>query len=580
MSTSIPATPSQATRLLQAGVLLLEAEAWDLALAALDRATSPDAPLPHLEYARATALARLGRPAEAADALLKEIRAGQAHADSFRFFLAMAAAIPVFAQLPPEALTRRVLAALDSAVGESGAMDPVHLARLSELVVFLLNDQGRLANAFAALADDEARASLLLIVDTHARHPEQSCAFSLTMAPGQEHEAARSLAAFLDVLGLASRPTMTGLRSLPVAPGPVPGSFVDALAREIAHDQTVWLEDNFDELHLGAYVADRHREDLVGPRPTDQHALPIDLALRYDDLEDFYARLADEPSRQWLVKLFAYRALGFRRVRLPRNTPAYAQGIALASSWAQPGTALPIRFEGLSLPLMDLAPAGIPMRLHASGAGLACVVVQRQYEYNQDGVHVAAAEGDVVIDAGACWGDTTLYFADRVGSRGRVLAAEFIPSNLEILRKNVALNRPATDMIDIIEHPLWRTSGKRLWYVDWGPGSRVADDPARFRADGECTTLSIDDLVRERGVAKVDFIKMDIEGAECDALAGAREVLQRYRPKLAISLYHRPSDFVTIPRYLDSLGMNYRFYLDHHTLYLNESVLFAVPEGR
>ena len=83
-----------------------------------------------------------------------------------------------------------------------------------------------------------------------------------------------------------------------------------------------------------------------------------------------------------------------------------------------------------------------------------------------------------------------------------------------------------------------------------------------------------------RRVSKVDFIKMDIEGAEYDALAGAQDVLQRFRPRLAISLYHRPSDFVTIPRYLDSLGLNYRFYLDHHTLYINESVLFAIPEGR
>jgi FkbM family methyltransferase len=580
MSMSTPATPQQASQLLQAGVLLLEAEAWDLALAALDRASSPDASLPHLEYARATALARLGRPAEAADALLKEIRAGQAHADSFRFFLAMAATIPMVAQLPPHALTVRVLAALDGAVAESTAMESGRLGRLAELVVFLLNDQAPLEKAFAALANDQARSSLVEIVDEHARRPGQSPAFSLWVTPGLEQEAAQSLASFLDVLGVASRPSMTGLRSLPRASDPAPGSFVDVLAREIARSQTEWLEDNFDELHLGPYVADRHREDLVGPRPTDQHAPPIDLAGRHEDLEDFYARLADEPSRQWLVKLFAYRALGFRRVRLPRNTRAYAEGIALASSWARPGTALPIKFQGLSLPLMDLAPAGAPLRLHASGAGLACVWVQRQYEYSQGGVRVAASPGDVVIDAGACWGDTTLYFAHRVGPQGRVLAAEFIPSNLEILRKNVDLNPVATDTIEIIEHPLWRTSGKCLWYVDWGPGSRVTDDPARFNADGECTTLSIDDLARERRVSKVDFIKMDIEGAEYDALAGAQDVLQRFRPRLAISLYHRPSDFVTIPRYLDSLGLNYRFYLDHHTLYINESVLFAIPEGR
>jgi FkbM family methyltransferase len=580
MSMPVSKTAHDASNLLQAGILLLEAEAWDLALAALDRAAGLDTPLPHLGYARATALARLGRPAEAADALLKAFRAGHANTDSFRFFLAMAAASPVCARSSPDALTVRIILALDRAAVESTAMAPSHLARLADLVAFLLQDHARLESAFAALAGDEVRSSLLAIVDAHARNPGESLVFSLSVKSGHEDDAPRSLAVFLEFMGVASRPTMTGLRSPPGLPGPTSGSFVDALAREIERDQTLWLEDNFDVLHLGPYVSDRHREDLVGPRPNDQHVPPFELALRYEDLEDFYARLADEPSRQWLVKLFAYRALGFRRVRLPRNTPAYAQGIALASSWAQAEPALAIRFAGLSLPLMDLAPAGIPMRLHATGAGLACVLVQRQYEYRQGGLHIAASPGDVVIDAGACWGDTTLYFAHMVGAQGRVLAAEFIPSNLEVLKENVARNRPATDMIEIIEHPLWRTSGHHLWYVDWGPGSRVTDDPARFKADGECTTLSIDDLVRGRGFAKVDFIKMDIEGAEYDALAGARDVLQRYRPTLAISLYHRTSDFVTIPRFLDSLGLDYRMYLDHHTLYLNESVLFAVPAGR
>jgi hypothetical protein len=211
-------------------------------------------------------------------------------------------------------------------------MESSHLGRLAELVVFLLNDQTSIEKAFAALANDQARSSLIEIVDLHARRPGQSPAFSLWVTPGLEQEAAHALASFLDVLGVASRTSMTGLRSLPRASDPAPGSFVDVLAREIARSQTAWLEDNFDELHLGPYSADRHREDLVGPRPTDQHVSPIDLARRHEDLEDFYARLADQPSRHWLVKLFAYRALGFRWVRLPRNATAYAAGIALASS--------------------------------------------------------------------------------------------------------------------------------------------------------------------------------------------------------------------------------------------------------
>jgi hypothetical protein len=70
---------------------------------------------------------------------------------------------------------------------------------------------------------------------------------------------------------------------------------------------------------------------------------------------------------------------------------------------------------------------------------------------------------------------------------------------------------------------------------------------------------------------------MDIEGAELAALKGAEAAIRKHRPKLAISVYHRPDDFQAIPRYLESLNLGYRYYLDHHTLYQNETVLFAAP---
>ena len=76
---------------------------------------------------------------------------------------------------------------------------------------------------------------------------------------------------------------------------------------------------------------------------------------------------------------------------------------------------------------------------------------------------------------------------------------------------------------------------------------------------------------------RVDFIKMDIEGAEIHALKGAEKTLRQFHPKVAISLYHSLEDFKTIPRYLDSLGLKYKFYLDHHTIYENETVLFGIP---
>jgi FkbM family methyltransferase len=71
--------------------------------------------------------------------------------------------------------------------------------------------------------------------------------------------------------------------------------------------------------------------------------------------------------------------------------------------------------------------------------------------------------------------------------------------------------------------------------------------------------ISIDDYVREHGIAPT-FIKMDIEGGEMDALSGARETLTKYRPQLAICLYHKQSDMWTIPGLIREIVPEYRFW--------------------
>ena len=76
---------------------------------------------------------------------------------------------------------------------------------------------------------------------------------------------------------------------------------------------------------------------------------------------------------------------------------------------------------------------------------------------------------------------------------------------------------------------------------------------------------------------RVDFIKLDIEGAELRTLKGAEHTLNRFRPSLAISLYHSLDDFVAIPAFLRNLNLNYGFYLDHFTTHREETVLFARP---
>ena len=94
-------------------------------------------------------------------------------------------------------------------------------------------------------------------------------------------------------------------------------------------------------------------------------------------------------------------------------------------------------------------------------------------------------------------------------------------------------------------------------------------------------TISIDDYIKEKKIPKIDFIKMDIEGAEVAALTGAKETIIKYKPKLAISVYHKIEHYYQIPLFINSLNLNYKFYLDHFSPGRSESILFGIiPKGK
>jgi hypothetical protein len=72
------------------------------------------------------------------------------------------------------------------------------------------------------------------------------------------------------------------------------------------------------------------------------------------------------------------------------------------------------------------------------------------------------------------------------------------------------------------------------------------------------------------------FIKMDIEGAEWDALHGARETIVRNKPQLAICLYHSDEDMIRLVEYVHSLVPEYKLYIRHHSRSDVETVLYAI----
>lgn len=273
------------------------------------------------------------------------------------------------------------------------------------------------------------------------------------------------------------------------------------------------------------------------------------------------ALLADDASRDLYADLWAYRALGPKHVRLAKANPEYlslfdkARDLRVGESR--------FRFPPFELHRYATATGTVDCWL-----GNVIAVLERQYWFERDGVRIAPERGDVVIDAGACFGDTAIAFAEAVGPAGHVHAFEPLGSQYEIIAHNLAANPALAGRITIHRFALDDASGKQLFFTQ-GAGARPAEDGEQVE------TRTLDDF----DFAQVDYIKLDIEGAESACLRGAERTIRRFKPKLGVSIYHSMEDFVSLPLLVHEIEPGYRLYLDHHTIHSEETVLYAIrPE--
>lgn len=292
------------------------------------------------------------------------------------------------------------------------------------------------------------------------------------------------------------------------------------------------------------------------------------------NIEWLYANLADEESRHTLVDVIAYRALGHRKIKLPINIPDYWAVREKAFALPRDGEEIDVGFLGWKLRKVSLEPFGYPIKIFANKGANVTTFVHQQYRCVTPHGSIECQVGDYVIDAGGCYGDTALYFSHLAGSNGRVASFEFLPQNLSVLQKNLDLNPTLAKSIQVHKNPVWVESRKELHISGYGPGTRVTEEKITPNATS-VSTLKIDDVVGAPKFPKVDFIKMDIEGAELQALRGAEKSIRQFKPQLAITVYHSLEDFWEIPKWIAQLGLGYQFYLRHFTIHQEETVLFA-----
>lgn len=136
-------------------------------------------------------------------------------------------------------------------------------------------------------------------------------------------------------------------------------------------------------------------------------------------------------------------------------------------------------------------------------------------------------KGDVAIDAGANIGAITVHMAKSVSSTGKVLAVEMMPDTATQLKIN--LNHNMLKWVDVIELALSEKSGEKVFAEVteglFGQASIAGEKSAAFARQVEVTTTTLDDLTAD--IDKVSVIKMDLEGAEMQALRGAEKTIEK-----------------------------------------------------
>lgn len=149
-------------------------------------------------------------------------------------------------------------------------------------------------------------------------------------------------------------------------------------------------------------------------------------------------------------------------------------------------------------------------------------------------------EGSVVLDVGAHIGLFSVIAARCVGQHGKVVAYEPTPTTFRLLRHTIHINQ-LKNVVTPVTAAVGHESGEINFYVSDNAAdnsnSLVAYKTDRKLYPVTVPLTTIDLQVREQGLSRVDFIKIDVEGAEYDTLRGARETLTTYKPKVILAIH-------------------------------------------
>jgi len=177
-------------------------------------------------------------------------------------------------------------------------------------------------------------------------------------------------------------------------------------------------------------------------------------------------------------------------------------------------------------------------------------------------------ENEFLIDCGAYTGDSIESFIKFVPNYKGIISFEPIPIFFKTIKDKYG-NNPK---IQLINKGVWNKIEK-LSFLEDDDASRISTSSIKGKLEKfSVDVVPIDSLDLHE---KITLIKMDIEGAELNALKGASQTILRDKPKLAICIYHSNEDMIQIAEYIHQLCPQYKLYVRHHGYSHTATILYG-----
>lgn len=191
-------------------------------------------------------------------------------------------------------------------------------------------------------------------------------------------------------------------------------------------------------------------------------------------------------------------------------------------------------------------------------------ILSEQFVRNDYEAYHKLRKGDIVVDAGANVGVFSVKAARTVGPEGKVIAIEPEKNNLRYLEKNIEAN--GLQNIIIVPEGIWSKKGKeRLYLASSGYHSLVFENRVEFR---QIEVNTLDNMLEKLNIGRVDFVKMDVEGAEFEGLKGAQKTLRDNDVRLAIDACHEVNGKKTYENIvLELTEMGFKAWVDNEIVY-------------